>query len=55
MANGKRAVASLGTFLWAFAAMGVILVAWTLATPLAAAPDEPSQAATAAAAVRGQF
>lgn len=46
---------SVGKFLWAFAAVGAITAAWSLATPLMAAPDEPSHAIAAAAAVRGQF
>jgi hypothetical protein len=42
-------------FLWAFAGAGAMLVAWSLATPLGAAPDEPAHIAQAVAIVRGQF
>lgn len=42
-------------FLWAFAGVGAMLVAWSFATPLAAAPDEPSHIVEAVAIVRGQF
>jgi hypothetical protein len=40
---------------WAFVAVGAVVVSWTLATPLMAAPDEPAQINNAAAVVRGQL
>ena len=43
------------TFAWAFAAVGLAVASWSLATPLMAAPDEPSHIVQAAAIVRGQF
>jgi Predicted membrane protein (DUF2142) len=43
------------TFAWAFAAVGLAVASWSLATPLMAAPDEPSHIVQAAAVVRGQF
>jgi hypothetical protein len=42
-------------YCWALLAIGAAIGAWTLATPLMAAPDEPAQAIDAAAVVRGQF
>jgi hypothetical protein len=42
-------------FLVAFAAFFLAIAAWSLATPLMAAPDEPVQVAKAAAVVRGQL
>jgi Predicted membrane protein (DUF2142) len=45
----------LVTFIWAFVAMGLCIGAWSLATPLGAAPDEPEHLIQAAAVVRGQF
>jgi hypothetical protein len=43
------------TFVWALVAFGLMIGAWSLATPLFAAPDEPSHVIQAAAAVRGEF
>jgi hypothetical protein len=40
---------------WALLAIGTAIGAWTLATPLMAAPDEPGHTVDAAAVVRGQF
>lgn len=45
----------LRTWLLAFAALFVASAAWSLATPLGAAPDEPTQLERAAAVVRGQL
>lgn len=42
-------------FLWAFLGVGTMLCAWSIATPIAAAPDEPAHIAQAVAIVRGQF
>jgi hypothetical protein len=39
----------------ALAGIGLSLVAWTFATPIMAAPDEPDQVVQAAALVRGQI
>ena len=43
------------TFGWIFLAVGLCIGAWSLATPLGAAPDEPEHLVQAAAIVRGQF
>ena len=42
-------------FAWAFVGVSLMLGAWSFATPLGAAPDEPSHIIQAAAIVRGQF
>lgn len=42
-------------FAWALLAVGLILAAWSIATPLMASPDEPAQVSQAAALVRGQL
>jgi Predicted membrane protein (DUF2142) len=42
-------------FVWAFVGVGMMLCAWSFATPMAAAPDEPNHIIQAAAVVRGQF
>lgn len=42
-------------FIWPFVAIALVITAWSIATPLMAAPDEPSHAADAAAVVRGEF
>jgi Predicted membrane protein (DUF2142) len=42
-------------FLWAFLGLGMMLGAWSFATPMAAAPDEPSHVVQATALLRGQF
>ena len=42
-------------FCWALLAIGTAIGAWTIATPLMAAPDEPAAVVQAAAAVRGQL
>ena len=47
--------ALLAHFVWAFVGVGLMLGAWSLATPLGAAPDEPEHTAQAAAIVRGQI
>ena len=44
-----------GHFLLLLVALVLVIGAWSLATPLMAAPDEPAQAAQAAALVRGQI
>ena len=46
---------SVSIFLVVFAAAGLAISAWTIATPLMAAPDEPYHVVQAAALVRGQF
>ncbi len=43
------------TFVWALVAFGLIIGAWSIATPLFAAPDEPGHVIQAAAAVRGEL
>ena len=53
--NPAASTHRLLTFAWAFAAVGLAVVSWSLATPLMAAPDEPSHIVQAAAIVRGQF
>jgi hypothetical protein len=45
----------VGFFLIAFVAVGLAITAWSIATPLMAAPDEPYHAVQAAALVRGQL
>lgn len=45
----------LVVFLWAFLGVGTMVCAWSFATPIGAAPDEPAHVAQAAAVVRGQF
>jgi hypothetical protein len=44
-----------GTWARCFLVLFALCVAWALATPLAAAPDEPAQIVKAAATVRGEF
>lgn len=51
----SRPVRSLLLYCWALLAMGTAIGAWSLATPLMAAPDEPAHAINAAAVVRGQL
>ena len=46
---------SFALFVWAFVGVGLMLGAWSLATPIGAAPDEGAQTTQAAAIVRGQF
>jgi Predicted membrane protein (DUF2142) len=46
---------SLTFSVWAFAALALSIGAWSVSTPLGAAPDEPSHMIDAAAVVRGQF
>jgi hypothetical protein len=48
-------VKNLAFVLWAFVAVGASLAAWSLATPVMAAPDEPAHVIQAAAVVRGQL
>jgi hypothetical protein len=48
-------VRNLAFFLWALVALGASLAAWSLATPLMAAPDEPAHVIQAVAVVRGQL
>jgi hypothetical protein len=43
------------SFAWVFMAVGLCIGAWSLSTPLGAAPDEPEHLIQAAALVRGQF
>jgi Predicted membrane protein (DUF2142) len=50
-----RALRGLSLYLWALLAVGTMIGAWSIATPLMAAPDEPGHAAQAAAIVRGDF
>jgi Predicted membrane protein (DUF2142) len=45
----------LGTWTRCFLVLFALCVAWALATPLTAAPDEPAQIVKAAATVRGEF
>ena len=42
-------------FIWAFLGVGTMVCAWSFATPIGAAPDEPNHLAQAVAVVRGQF
>ena len=42
-------------FIWAFLGVGVMTCAWSFATPIGAAPDEPAHIVQAVAIVRGQF
>src|SRR6185437_3331059 len=51
----KRTGNSVVFFIWAFAGIFTMLCAWTFATPLGAAPDEPAHTTQAVAIVRGQF
>ncbi len=51
----SRPVRSLLLYCWALLAMGTAIGAWSIATPLMAAPDEPAHAINAAAVVRGQL
>jgi hypothetical protein len=50
-----RGSRSLAIFAGAFVALGLSIGAWSVSTPLGAAPDEPSHFIAAASAVRGQF
>src|SRR6516165_5318521 len=47
-------VRNLLLYCWALLAMGTAIGAWSIATPLMAAPDEPAHAINAAAVVRGE-
>ena len=51
---GRRA-GSFALFVWAFVGVGLMLGAWSFATPIGAAPDEAAHTAQALAIVRGQF
>jgi hypothetical protein len=51
----KAWIRNLGLYCWALLAIGTAIGAWSVATPLMAAPDEPAHAVEAAAAVRGQL
>ena len=51
----SRPVRNLLLYVWAFLAIGTAIAAWSIATPLMAAPDEPSHTIDAAAVVRGMF
>jgi hypothetical protein len=42
-------------FFWAFLGVGTMICAWSFATPIGGAPDEPDHLAQAVAVVRGQF
>jgi hypothetical protein len=42
-------------YLWAFLGIGLSIGAWSLATPLGSAPDEPTQMLQGVAIVRGHF
>ena len=46
---------SWASFAWAFLAVVLSIGAWSVSTPLGAAPDEPSHVFEATAIVRGQF
>ena len=46
---------TLLVFIWAFLGVGTMIGAWSFATPIGAAPDEPAHIAQAVAIVRGQF
>jgi Predicted membrane protein (DUF2142) len=46
---------SWASFAWAFLAVALSIGAWSVSTPLGAAPDEPSHVFEATAVVRGQF
>ena len=46
---------SLLYFVWALIATALSIGAWSVSTPLGAAPDEPNHVTQAAAVVRGEF
>jgi hypothetical protein len=48
-------MSGIRSFIWAFIAVGLSIGAWSIATPLGSAPDEPTHIIQAAAAVRGQL
>ena len=50
-----RGVPSWVVYLWAFLGIGLSIGAWSLATPLGSAPDEPTQMLQGVAIVRGHF
>ena len=52
---GRTQPRTVVVFLWAFLGVGTMICAWSLATPIGAAPDEPAHVAQAVAIVRGQF
>ncbi len=54
-ATGRSNRSGWLTFVWALVAFGLMIGAWSMATPLFAAPDEPGHLIQAAAAVRGEF
>lgn len=43
------------TFLLAWALLSALTIAWSLATPISASPDEPAHTVKAASVVRGEF
>ena len=53
--RAESTVRPVTAFLWAFLGVGMMLCAWSFATPMAAAPDEPSHVVQATAILRGQF
>jgi hypothetical protein len=55
MSTPNSRVRNLLLYCWALLAIGSAIGAWSIATPLMAAPDEPAHAIEAAALVRGQF
>jgi hypothetical protein len=55
--SGTTSTQTVGVlcYVWIFVAIFSAIASWTLATPLMAAPDEPSNTVQAAAAVRGEI
>jgi hypothetical protein len=51
----RRQPRTVIVFIWAFLGVGTMICAWSFATPIGAAPDEPAHIVQAAAIVRGQF
>jgi hypothetical protein len=54
-ATGAGQPRTIIVFIWAFLGVGTTICAWSFATPIDAAPDEPAHIAQAVAIVRGQF
>jgi hypothetical protein len=52
---GRRALSTHLSFVWPLVAVGLSIGAWSVSTPLGAAPDEPTQMIQAVSVVRGQF
>ncbi|MFD4423048.1 DUF2142 domain-containing protein [Agromyces sp. NPDC058484] len=55
MQQSPRAIPAWRAFLIAWASIAALSIAWAIATPLGASPDEPAHLIKAASVVRGEF